>query len=241
MYLDGLVLKRSWAGEVSNVSVLVAIGVNDKGHRKILGVVEGAKEDKAGWSDFLRHLKKRGLKGVTLFISDACMGLIESVADFYPDARWQRCTVHFYRNVFSVVPRKKMALVAAMLKAIHASEDLQAARDKARAVWAKLQDMKLPKAAEKVKESIEQTLTYYHFPQKHWRRIRTNNGLERIMKEIRRRTRVVGAFPDGNSALMLCAARLRYVAGSRWGQKRYLDMDLLKDQELEEQLEAASA
>jgi transposase-like protein len=241
VYLDGLVLKRSWAGEVSNVSVLVAIGVNDKGHRKILGVVEGAKEDKAGWSDFLRHLKKRGLKGVRLFISDACMGLIESVADFYPDARWQRCTVHFYRNVFSVVPRKKMALVAAMLKAIHASEDLQAARDKARAVWAKLQDMKLPKAAEKVKESIEQTLTYYHFPQKHWRRIRTNNGLERIMKEIRRRTRVVGAFPDGNSALMLCAARLRYVAGSRWGQKRYLDMDLLKDQELEEQLEAASA
>jgi transposase-like protein len=241
VYLDGVVLKRSWGGEVTNVSVLVAIGVNDKGYRKILGVVEGAKEDKSGWSGFLRHLKRRGLKGVKLFISDACMGLIESLSDFYPDAQWQRCTVHFYRNVFSVVPRKKMALVAAMLKAIHASEDLQAAREKARAVWGKLQDMKLPKAAEKVKESIEQTLTYYRFPQKHWRRIRTNNGLERIMKEIRRRTRVVGAFPDGNSALMLCAARLRYVAGSRWGRKRYLDMDLLKDQDLEEQLEAASA
>jgi len=241
VYLDGVVLKRSWGGEVTNVSVLVAIGVNDKGYRKILGVVEGAKEDKSGWSGFLRHLKRRGLKGVKLFISDACMGLIESLSDFYPDAQWQRCTVHFYRNVFSVVPRKKMALVAAMLKAIHASEDLQAAREKARAVWGKLQDMKLPKAAEKVKESIEQTLTYYRFPQKHWRRIRTNNGLERIMKEIRRRTRVVGAFPDGNSALMLCAARLRYVAGSRWGRKRYLDMDLLKDQDLEEQLKAASA
>jgi putative transposase len=241
VYLDGVVLKRSWGGEVSNVSVLVAIGVNDKGYRKILGVVEGAKEDKSGWSGFLRHLKRRGLKGVRLFISDACMGLIESLADFYPDAQWQRCTVHFYRNVFSVVPRKRMALVAAMLKAIHASEDLEAAREKAQSVWGKLQDMKLPKAAEKVKESIEQTLTYYRFPQKHWRRIRTNNGLERIMKEIRRRTRVVGAFPDGNAALMLCAARLRYVAGSRWGRKRYLDMDLLKDQELEEQLEAATA
>ena len=241
VYLDGVVLNRSWGGEVSNVSVLVAIGVNDKGYRKILGVVEGAKEDKSGWSGFLRHLKRRGLKGVMLFISDACMGLIESLADFYPDAQWQRCTVHFYRNVFSVVPRKRMALVAAMLKAIHASEDLEAAREKAQSVWGKLQDMKLPKAAEKVKESIEQTLTYYRFPQKHWRRIRTNNGLERIMKEIRRRTRVVGAFPDGNAALMLCAARLRYVAGSRWGRKRYLDMDLLKDQELEEQLEAATA
>ena len=241
VYLDGIVLKRSWAGEVSNVSVLVAIGVDDKGYRKILGVVEGAKEDKSGWSGFLRHLKKRGLKGVRLFISDACMGLIESVTDFYPDAQWQRCTVHFYRNVFSVVPRKKMPLVAAMLKAIHASEDLQAAREKAQAVCHRLQETKLPKAAEKVKQGIEQTLTYYRFPQKHWRRIRTNNGLERIMKEIRRRTRVVGAFPDGHSALMLCAARLRHVAGSRWGQKRYLDMDLLKDQDLEEQLEAVSA
>ncbi len=241
VYLDGVVLKRSWGGEVTNVSVLVAIGVNDKGYRKILGVVEGAKEDKSGWSGFLRHLKKRGLQGVKLFISDACMGLIESLSDFYPDAQWQRCTVHFYRNVFSVVPRKRMALVAAMLKAIHASEDLQAAREKAQSVWGRLQDMKLSKAAEKVKENIEQTLTYYRFPQKHWQRIRTNNGLERIMKEIRRRTRVVGAFPDGNSALMLCAARLRYVAGSRWGRKRYLDMDLLKDQELEAQLEAAIA
>lgn len=241
VYLDGIVLKRSWGGEVTNVSVLVAIGVNDKGYRKILGVVEGAKEDKSGWSDFLRHLKKRGLKGVKLFISDACMGLIHSLADFYPDAQWQRCTVHFYRNVFSVVPRKRMALVAAMLKAIHASEDLQAAREKAQAVCGRLQDMKLHKAAEKVKESIEDTLSYYRFPQKHWRRIRTNNGLERIMKEIRRRTRVVGAFPDGHSALMLCAARLRHVAGSRWGRRRYLDMDLLKDQELEEQLQTAIA
>jgi len=123
VYLDGIVLKRSWAGEVTNVSVLVAIGVNDQGYRKILGVCEGAKEDKAGWSGFLRHLKERGLTGVRLFITDACMGLVESLAEFYPDAKWQRCIVHFYRNVFSVVPAKKMAEVAAMLKVSTAIEN----------------------------------------------------------------------------------------------------------------------
>ena len=236
VYLDGIVLKRCWAGEVSNVSVLVAIGVDSQGYRRILGVVEGAKEDKAGWTAFLRHLKQRGLKGVRLFISDACLGLVESLADCYPEARWQRCTVHFYRNVFSVVPRKRMPEVAAMLKAIHASEDHAAAQEKVESVCKKLQAMKLSAAAQKVKESIAETLSYYHYPAHHWRRIRTNNTLERIMKEIRRRTRVVGAFPDGHSALMLCAARLRHIAGTQWGQKRYLNMDLLFEQELEDRL-----
>ncbi len=233
VYLDGIVLKRSWGGEVCNVSVLVAIGVNNQGYRKVLGVVEGAKEDKAGWSGFLHHLCERGLRGVRLIISDACIGLVESACEYYPEAKWQRCTVHFYRNVFSVVPRRHMAEVAAMLKAVHASEDLEAALDKAAAVCEKLKLMKLPKAAEKVKAGISETLTYYHFPREHWRRIRTNNALERIMKEIRRRTRVVGAFPDGHSALMLCAARLRHIAGTAWGRKRYLNMELLKDLELE--------
>ncbi len=241
VYLDGIVLKRSWAGEVTNVSVLVAIGVNDQGYRKILGVCEGAKEDKAGWSGFLRHLKERGLTGVRLFITDACMGLVESLAEFYPDAKWQRCIVHFYRNVFSVVPAKKMSEVAAMLKAIHASEDKKAAQEKAESVTAKLITMKLKEAAKKVRDSIVETLSYYDFPRAHRMRIRTNNGLERIMKEIRRRTRVVGAFPDGHSALMLCAARLRHVAGTQWGSKRYLNMELLREQELEQRLEMAEA
>ncbi len=108
MYLDCIVLKRSWAGEVRNVSVLVAVGVSANGHRQILGVAEGAKEGKAGWSGFLKHLKERGLNGVQLIISDACIGLVESVGDFYPDALWQRFTVHFYRTIFSVVPKVKL-------------------------------------------------------------------------------------------------------------------------------------
>lgn len=238
VYLDGIVLKRSWAGEICNVSVLVAVGVAQDGYRKILGVMEGAKEDKAGWSNFLRHLKKRGLKGVSLIISDACMGLVESAIEYYPAAKWQRCMVHFYRNVFSLVPRTKMGDVATMLKAIHASEDRKAALEKTGSIAEKLKDMKLPKAAKMVEDNIIETFTYYDFPKAHWVRIRTNNPLERIMREIRRRTRVVGAFPDGNSALMLVAARLRHIAGTKWGLKRYMNMDLLK--QVQEQQEIAA-
>lgn len=229
VYLDGICLKRSWGGEVKNVSVLVAIAVNEAGFREVLGIAEGTKEDKEGWSGFLRHLKKRGLKGVQLFISDKCLGLVESLGEFYPEARWQRCVVHFYRNVFSVVPRGKMKEVAAMLKAIHAQEDRKAMTDKLKAVARKLKDMKLSKASEKVKDGAPETLSYTHFPREHWRNIRTNNPLERILREIRRRTRVVGCFPDGQSALMLAAARLRHVAGTKWGTRRYINMDHFKE------------
>jgi putative transposase len=233
VYLDGVVLKRCWAGEVRNVSLLIATGVAADGHREILGICEGAKEDQAGWSAFLGHLKQRGLAGVRLVISDACLGLVESAAEFYPDAPWQRCGVHFYRNVFSHVPATKVREVAAMLKAIHAQEDRAAAQDKADAVIAKLTALRLGTAAQLVEQRIWETLTYYGFPAEHWRRIRTNNPLERVIREIRRRTRVVGAFPDGQSALNLAAARLRHIAGTRWSTRRYLDMDLLRQPQLQ--------
>ena len=238
VYLDGIVLKRTWAEQVRNISVLVAIGVDAEGYRQVLGVREGTKEDKAGWSGFLRHLKKRGLKDVELVISDACLGLATSIGDFYPKAKWQRCIVHFYRNVFSVVPRGRLKQVAMMLKAIHASEDREAANEKAQSVIKKLKKQKLPQAAKKLEDSIHETLTYYDFPSEHWRRIRTNNPLERILREVRRRTRVVGAFPDGNSALMLVAARLRHIAGTRWGTRRYLNMNLLTEFKRKEEIAA---
>lgn len=237
VYLDGVILKRTWGGEVRNVSVLIAIGVDADGYRHVLGIAEGHKEDKAGWSGFLKHLKGRGLQGTRLFISDACMGLVESLNELFPEADWQRCTVHFYRNVFSHVPKAKVREVAMMLKAIHAQEDLSAARDKAQRVIDKLQALKLRQAAKVVEGGIEDTLTYYRYPDSHWRRIRTNNPMERLIKEIRRRTKVVGAFPDGNSAVMLAAARLRHVASTQWGTRRYLDMSKLREMDL--QLETA--
>jgi putative transposase len=227
LYLDGVILKRSWAGEVKNVSVLVAIGIGTDGYRQILGVAEGEKEDLEGWRGFLRHLKDRGLSGVRLIISDACRGLVEAAAEVFPDTDWQRCVVHFYRNVFSHVPNTKIAEVARMLKAIHAQEDRKAAAAKAKEVVARLRTMKLKTAADLVEQKVAETLTYYAYPSTHWRQIRTNNPLERIIREIRRRTRVVGAFPDGNSALMLVAARLRHIASTKWGKRRYLVMEKL--------------
>lgn len=224
VFLDGIWLKRSWGGEVKNVSILVAIGVNQDGFREVLGVAEGTKEDKASWQGFLRYLKDRGLKGVKLIIADRCLGLVESLAEFYPEAAYQRCTVHFYRNVWSLVPSSKVRTVAAMLKAIHACEDQAAARAKTELVVTKLRELKLPAAAEFVTKNIEETFRYFAFPNEHWRSLRTNNPLERVMREIRRRTRAVGAFPDGNSALILVSARLRHIVGTKWGLKRYLDM-----------------
>jgi len=229
VFLDGIWLKRCWGGEVRNVAVLVAVGVNAEGFREVLGVMEGAKEDKDSWTGFLRWLKGRGLRGVRLFVSDKCLGLVESLADFYPEASWQRCVVHFYRNVFTVVPQGKRKEVAAMLKAIHAQEDKASAQAKAQQVVQKLEGMRLGKAASLIREGIAETLGYMAFPREHWRSLRTNNMLERLMRELRRRTRVVGCFPDGESALMLVSARLRHVAGTKWGLRRYLDMGHLRD------------
>lgn len=231
VWLDGIWLKRSWGGEVRNVSVLVAVGVNAEGYREVLGVAEGAKEDKGSWLEFLKHLKGRGLEGTELFITDKCMGLVEALGEVYPEARWQRCVVHWYRNVFTVVPRQKVKIVAAMLKAINSQEDREAARQKARDVEKKLLAMKLEKAAKIVRDGVEETLTYMAFPHEHWLKIRTTNPLERIMREIRRRTRVVGCFPDGNSAVLLVAARLRHIAGTRWGTKLYMRLDHTNEQE----------
>ena len=154
--------------------------------------------------------------------------MLEAVGEVFPEAKYQRCVVHFYRNVFSVVPKSKVKLVAKMLKAIHAQESKKAAREKVKAVIAELKAMKLRDAARKIEDGVEETLTYFAFPSEHWTRIRTNNAIERLNREIRRRTRVVGCFPDGNSALMLVCARLRHVAGTQWGNKKYMSMKHLE-------------
>ncbi len=224
----GIYLRRNWGGEYENVSILVAIAVNEEGYREVLGAAEGMKEDKASWMSFFQWLKGRGLDGVQLIVGDKCLGMLEAVHEVFPDSKYQRCVVHFYRNVFSVVPRTKVKLVAKMLKAIHAQESKAAALAKSRDVATALRAMKLKEAAKKVEDNVEETLSYTAFPFEHWTRIRTNNVIERLNREIRRRTRVVGTFPDGNSALMLVCARLRHVAGTQWGNKKYMNMKHLE-------------
>ena len=213
VYVDGIYLKRNWGGEFENVSILVAIGVDEDGYREIIGAAEGMKEDAESWKSFLVWLKERGLDGVKLIVGDKCLGMCNAFAEVFPEAKYQRCTVHFYRNIFSVTPRKHMREVTRMLKAIHAQESKEAARKKACDVVEKLRSMRLNEAAKKVEDGIEETLTYMDFPSQHWLKIRTNNVIERMNREIRRRTRVVGTFSDGKSALMLVCAILRYVSG----------------------------
>ena len=234
IFLDGIWLKMSWGGEVQSVSVLVALGVDEEGYRDVLGVALGCREDGESWRSFLRHLKERGLSGVRLVTSDKALGLVEVLGEFFPEALWQRCVVHFERNVLKDIPRNQMEPVSRMLRAVYAQESREEARAKAKAVAAQLRERKLASAARTLERGIDETLSYYAFPGSHWRKIRTNNTLERLNREIRRRTNVVGSFPDGQAALMLVAARLRYVLSHQWGTRKYMNMEPLHEAELQQ-------
>lgn len=234
VFVDGIFLKSCWGGSFENASVLVAIGVTEDGYREVIGTAEGLKEDTESWKNFFVWLKSCGLDGVKLIIGDKKLGMVESIGEVFPNARYQRCMVHMYHNIFSVVPRKTVKEVAKMLKAIHAQENKAAAKEKAKSVISRLREMKLNKAADKLENGLEETLTYMDFPSEHWLRIRTNNVIERVNREIKHRTRVIGTFPDGESALMLVCARLRYIASNDWGKKRYLNMKHLTDMLAEE-------
>ncbi len=231
VFMDGVWHKRSWGGHVENVSVLVAIGVDSEGHREVIGVAEGMKEDGDSWEQFVRGMIERGLKGVRLVVGDRCAGLVSTVNSMLPKARYQRCMVHFMRNVLSKTPPTHRQWASAALKAIFAMESRESALAKAESVAAEMEARRLKAAANCLREGVGETTTYLlpEFPDGHRRRIRTDNMIERLNREIRRRTRVVGSFPDGNSALMLVCARIRYVTDNEWSTRRYLDMSRLDD------------
>ena len=190
VFMDGVWHKRSWGGSVENVSVLVAIGVDDTGHREVIGVAEGMKEDKASWEQFIRSMIERGLKGVRLVVGDRCAGLVATVGEMLPQARYQRCMVHFMRNVLSKVPPTHREWASAALKAIFAMESRASALAKAEEVAREMESRRLKAAASCLREGIGETTTYLldEYPPEHRRRIRTNNMIERLNREIRRRT-----------------------------------------------------
>ena len=210
---------------------MIAVGVNEDGCREVIGCAEGFAESAECWRDFLSWLKSRGLRGVRMFAGDKAAGMVGSIAEVFPKAKYQRCTVHFYRNVLAKVPKSKRSQVAAMLKAIHAQESREASEAKVESVAGELESMGLKETAKVVRDGFAETLTYCEMPREHWRRIRTNNAIERLNREIRRRTRIVGTFPDGKSALMLVTARLKYIVENEWGRRRYLDVSLLEEKE----------
>ena len=225
--VDGIYLKRSRGGAHGNVAVMVAIGVNDDGYREVIGAAEGFTESAGRWRELPSRLRSRGLRGVRMVVGDKAAGMVSSIAEVFPEAAYQRCTARFYRNALARAPKSRRAAVAAMLEAVHAMESREAAEAKALAAADELEAMRLGKAVRVVREGFSETLAYTGFPREHRRRILTDNAIDRLNREIRRRTRVVGAFPDGKSALMLVTARLKYVAESEWESRRYLDVTLL--------------
>ena len=229
LFMDGVWHKRCWGGSVENVSILVAVGVGMDGRREVLSVAEGMKEDKESWREFIKGMLARGLKGVRLVTGDRCAGLVAAVNELLPGARYQRCMVHFERNILAKVNPKNRDWAADALKAIFSMESRDKALEKAESVAKDMEARKLREAAKCLREGIGETTTYLldDYPREHRRRIRTNNMIERLNREIRRRTRVVGSFPDGRSALMLICARVRYVTSSEWSTRRYLDMSRL--------------
>lgn len=231
LFMDGVWHKRCWGGSVENVSILVAVGVGMDGRREVLSVAEGMKEDSESWREFIKGMLARGLKGVRLVTGDRCAGLVAAVNELLPGARYQRCMVHFERNILAKVNPKNRDWAADALKAIFSMESRDKALEKAESVAKDMEARKLREAAKCLREGIGETTTYLldDYPREHRRRIRTNNMIERLNREIRRRTRVVGSFPDGRSALMLICARVRYVTSSEWSTRRYLDMSVVPE------------
>lgn len=199
------------------------------GYREVIGAAEGFTESSECWREFLSWLRSRGLRGVRVFTGDKAAGTAGPVAEAFPEAAHRRRAVRFHRNALARVPKPGRAKAAAMPKAAHAMESREASEAKALEAAAEPEGMRLGEAAKVAREGYAETLAYTRFPPEHWRRIRTNNAIERLNREIRRRTRVVGTFPDGKSALMLVTARLKYIAESEWGSRRYLDVTLLDE------------
>jgi len=227
LYLDATFIQARWARRVENVSALVAYGVGEDGYRHLLGVHIGPQESEATWSDFLKQLVDRGLRGIALVISDDHAGLKAAVRQWIPEAKHQRCTVHVQRNVMAKTPRRLQKRIAAEVGAIFKAQNKTQAQERFKefeTCWAK----ELPEAVECLTNAFPAATRFYEFPSAHWARIHTSNTIERLNREIKRRTRAVGAFPDRTSALRLIAA-VSIKACARWGGKRYLNMELLKE------------
>ena len=205
--LDALTQKVRELGRIVNVAVVIAVGVNAEGHREVLGVDVITTEDGAGWLAFLRGLVARGLAGTTLVISDAHPGLVDAVRSTLTGATWQRCRTHFMRNLLTRVPRSAQAVVATLVRTIFAQPDAASVWDQHARVVDQLTE-RFPAAAELLAEAGADVLAFTALPKEHWRQIWSNNPQERLNKELRRRTDVVGIFPNRDAVIRLVGSVL---------------------------------
>jgi putative transposase len=250
VWLDAITQKVREAGRIANVAVVVATGVNAAGNREILGLDLHTSEDGAGWTAFLRGLVARGLSGVRLVISDAHPSLVDAIASTLPGASWQRCRTHFLRNLLTCVPKSAGPFVATLVRSIFAQPDADAVHTQLDRVLEQLAD-RFPAAAEMLQDAGPDILAFTGFPQPNWRQIWSNNPQERLNKEIRRRTDVVGIFPDRDSVIRLVGMVLceqhdewavvrRYMSTESLAKARLEVIDGEAVEEVREELVAAS-
>jgi putative transposase len=223
---DALVLKVREAGRVVNVHALIAVGVNAEGYREILGIEVTTAEDGAGWLTFLRSLTARGLSGVKLVTSDAHAGLISAIGATLPGAAWQRCRTHYATNLMAVTPKSSWPWVRTLLHSVYDQPDAQSVAAQYDRIIDALSD-KLPKVAEHLDDARADLLAFTAFPKQIWRQIWSNNPQERLNKEIRRRTDVVGIFPDRAALIRLVGAVLAEQHDEWIESRRYLGLDVL--------------
>jgi putative transposase len=253
LWLDAQTQKVRESGRVVNVVTVQAIAVSSDGHREVLGMEVFTSEDGSGWTSFLRGLVARGLSGVKLVVSDAHQGLKDAIASCLPGASWQRCRAHFMRNLMSKVPKASQDLVATVVRSIYAQPDRKSVEAQHAAVVDQL-EARFPEAAAMLEEAREDILAFATFPKEHWRQIWSNNPLERLNREIRRRTDVVGIFPNRASVVRLVGAVLseqhdewqvarRYMSAESIAKTRFALIDGEKkdetDKEVMEALPAA--
>jgi putative transposase len=226
LYLDATYLKVRWGASVSSLALLAVVGVDEEGFREVLAVEVAGTEKSAAYASLLRGLINRGLSGVRLVVSDDHEGIKAAVAGELPGAGWQRCVVHFERNVLAHVPASSTAEVAEDLRALFKVRRKKTARALAEE-FVELHGKRFPKAISVFEAGIEDALSYLRFPGNHHTRIRTTNMLERLFEEVKRRTRVVGVFPNERSASTL-ATEIALRSSEQWALKRYLTMDALE-------------
>jgi putative transposase len=232
VWLDAITQKVREAGRIENVACVIATGVNASGNREILGLDLHTSEDGAGWTAFLRGLVARGLAGVRLVISDAHSGLVDAIASTLPGASWQRCRTHFLRNLLTKVPKSAGPFVATLVRSIFAQPDAAAVHAQFDRVADQLAE-RFPAASEKLAEAGPDILAFASFPQPHWRQIWSNNPQERLNKEIRRRTDVVGIFPDRPSVIRLVGMVLAEQHDEWAVVRRYMSPESLAKARLE--------
>jgi putative transposase len=224
VWLDALALRCREGGRTVHVAALVAVGVNADGKREVLGLDVVTGEDGAGWLAFLRGLVARGLAGVQLAISDAHPGLRAALAATLPGAGWQRCRTHFMRNLLTKVPKSAQSLVATLVRTIFAQPDAELTRAQ-HARGAEQLDARWPDAARLLADAVEDLLAFTAFPKEHWRQIWSNNPQERLNRELRRRTDVVGIFPNRDAVVRLVGAVLAEQHDEWAVVRRYLTVD----------------